>query len=82
MRYKVVVVQRNQYEADPNNPPIDTTDIRDIISDGAESDDVKNYLDFGGSPQVRDAIQGAVQAEQDSQQLNQLVRIVELTKPM
>ena len=61
---------------------IDTIDIRYVISDGADVGDIANYLNFGGSPQVRDAIQGAVQAEQDSQQLNQIVRIVELTKPM
>jgi len=75
-----IVAALDAYEADPSNPPIDTTDIRDIISDGTDADGIKNYLDNGGSPQVREAIQGAVQAEQESQQLNQLVKIAELTK--
>jgi hypothetical protein len=79
---ETIVEALDAYEADPNNPPLDTIDIRDVISDGADVGDIANYLNFGGSPQVRDAIQGAVQAEQDSQQLNQIVRIVELTKPM
>jgi len=75
-----IVAALDAYEADENNPPIDTTDIRDIISDGADAEGIQNYLNNGGSPQVREAIQGAVQAEQESQQLNQLVKIAELTR--
>ena len=30
--------------ADPNNPPVDTTDIRDVIADGADTEDVKDIL--------------------------------------
>ena len=68
------------YEADTNNTPIDTTDIRAVIADGADGEAIQNYLNNGGSPEIREALQGAVQAEQESQQLNQLVKIAELTK--
>ena len=77
---QTIIEALDAYEADENNPPIDTTDIRDIISDGADAEGIQNYLNNGGSPQVREAIQGAVQAEQESQQLNQLVKIAELTR--
>ena len=77
---EAIVAALDAYEADENNPPIDTTDIRDIISDGADAEGIQNYLNNGGSPQVREAIQGAAQAEQESQQLNQLIKIAELTK--
>jgi hypothetical protein len=73
-----IIEALDAYEADPNNPPLDTTDIRDIISDGAESDDVKNYLDFGGSPQVRELLVSSQQKEQDAQKLSSMGIIAEL----
>ena len=70
----------NAYEADPNNPPLDSIDIRDIISDGADTEDVKRYLDFGGSPQVRELLVSSQQAEQDAQKLSSMGIIAELIK--
>ena len=66
------------YEADPNNPPLDTTDIRDVIADGADTEDVKRYLDFGGSPQVRELIKKFSKKEQDAQKLSSMGIIADL----
>ena len=66
------------YEADPNNPPLDTTDIRDVISDGADTEDVKRYLDFGGSPQVRELLISSQKKEQDAQKLSSMGVIADL----
>jgi len=75
-----IIEALDAYEADPNNPPLDTTDIRDIISDGADTEDVKRYLDFGGSPQVRELLVSSQQAEQDAQKLSSMGIIAELIK--
>jgi len=66
------------YEADPNNPPLDTTDIRDVIADGADTEDVKRYLDFGGSPQVRELLISSQKREQDAQKLSSMGIIADL----
>jgi len=73
-----IIEALDAYEADPNNPPLDTTDIRDIISDGADTEDVKRYLDFGGSPQVRELLVSSQQKEQDAQKLSSMGIIAEL----
>jgi len=77
---QTIVEQLDAYEADPNNKPIDTTDIRDVIADGADNNDLQRYLQFGGSPQVREALMEAQQAEQDLPKLDQLTKVVELVK--
>jgi len=77
---QTIIEALDAYEADPNNPPIDTTDIRDVISDGASNDDLKRYLDQGGSPQVREALLDAQQAQQDLPKLDQITQVVELVK--
>ena len=77
---QTIIEALDAYEADPNNPPINTTDIRDVISDGASNDDLKRYLDQGGSPQVREALLDAQQAQQDLPKLDQITQVVELVK--
>jgi len=75
---ELIVEALDAYEADPNNPPLDTTDIRDIISDGADAEDVKRYLDFGGSPQVRELLISSQKKEQDAQKLSSMGIIADL----
>ena len=71
----------NAYESDPNNTPIDTTDIRAVINtEGVDRDDIQRYLEQGGSPQVQEAIQKASTQKDEAEQLNQIVKIIELTK--
>jgi hypothetical protein len=78
---KSIIEALDAYEADPNNTPIDTTDIRAVINtDGVDRDDVQRYLEQGGSPQVQEALQKASTQKDEAEQLNQLVKIVELTK--
>ena len=57
---------------------MDTTDIRDVIADGADTEDVKRYLDFGGSPQVRELLTFSQQKEQDAQKLSSMGIIADL----
>ena len=75
---ELIVEALDAYEADPNNPPLDTTDIRDIISDGADAEDVKRYLDFGGSPQVRELLISSQKREQDAQKMSSMGIIADL----
>jgi hypothetical protein len=69
------------YEADPNSSPVDTTDLRAVIADGADVEDLKDYFENGGSPQLDDLLGNAEKAEQEAQQLNQILKIIELSKP-
>ena len=69
------------YEADPNSSPVDTTDLRAVIADGADIEDLKDYFENGGSPQLDDLLGNAEKAEQEAQQLNQILKIIELSKP-
>ena len=69
------------YEADPNSSPVDTTDLRAVIADGADIEDLKDYFENGGSPQLDDLLGNAENAEQEAQQLNQILKIIELSKP-
>jgi len=76
-----IIEALDAYEADPNNPPLDTTDIRDVIdTKGVDTEDVKRYLDFGGSPQVRELLISSQQKEQDAQKLSSMGIIAELIK--
>ena len=75
---QTIIEALDAYEADPNNPPVDTTDIRDVIADGADTEDVKRYLDFGGSPQVRELLTFSQQKEQDAQKLSSMGIIADL----
>jgi len=76
-----IIEALDAYEADPNNPPLDTTDIRDVIaSKGVDTEDVKRYLDFGGSPQVRELLISSKKTEQDAQKLSSMGIIAELIK--
>ena len=75
---RTIIEALDAYEADPNNPPVDTTDIRDVIADGADTEDVKRYLDFGGSPQVRELLTFSQQKEQDAQKLSSMGIIADL----
>ena len=77
---QTIIEALDAYEADPNNPPVDTTDIRDVIADGADTEDVKRYLDFGGSPQVRELLTFSQQKEQDAQKLSSMGIIADLIK--
>ena len=42
---------------DPNDPPLDSSDLRDVIADGAGGEDLRRYIDNGGSPQFNDLFQ-------------------------
>ena len=75
---QTIIEALDAYEADPNNPPVDTTDIRDVIADGADTEDVKRYLDFGGSPQVRELLISSKKREQDAQKLSSMGIIADL----
>ena len=75
---QTIIEALDAYEADPNNPPVDTTDIRDVIADGADTEDVKRYLDFGGSPQVRELLVSSQKREQDAQKLSSMGIIADL----
>jgi len=76
-----IIEALDAYEEDPNNPPLDTTDIRDVIaSKGVDTEDVKRYLDFGGSPQVRELLISSKKTEQDAQKLSSMGIIAELIK--
>ena len=68
----------DEYDADPNNPPLDSSDLRDVIADGAGGEDLRRYFDNGGSPQINDLLQKVGQAEQDAKQLSQIVKLSEL----
>ena len=68
----------DEYDADPNNPPLDSSDLRDVIADGANGEDLRRYFDNGGSPQINDLLQKVGQAEQDAKQLSQIVKLSEL----
>jgi hypothetical protein len=68
----------DEYDADPNNPPLDSSDLRDVIADGASGEDLRRYFDNGGSPQINDLLQKVGQAEQDAKQLSQIVKLSEL----
>ena len=75
---QTIVDALDAYEADPNNPPLDTTDIRDVIADGADNEELKRYLDFGGSPQVRELLISSQQKEQEAQKLSAMSIIADL----
>jgi hypothetical protein len=60
---------------------VDTTDLRAVIADGADVEDLKDYFENGGSPQLDDLLGNAEKAEQEAQQLNQILKIIELSKP-
>ena len=75
---QTIVDALDAYEADPNNPPLDTTDIRDVIADGADDKELKRYLDFGGSPQVRELLISSQQKEQEAQKLSAMSIIADL----
>ena len=76
---QTIIEALDTYEADPNNPPLDTTDIRDVIaSKGVDVDDIKRYLDFGGSPQVRELLISSQKKEQDAQKLSSMGVIADL----
>ena len=49
-----------------------------MISDGADTEDIKRYLDFGGSPQVRELLTFSQQKEQDAQKLSSMGIIADL----
>ena len=76
-----VIEALDAYEADSNNPPVDTTDIRAVIADGASNENLKDYFENGGSPQLDDLLGNAENAEQEAQQLNQILKIMEIAKP-
>jgi hypothetical protein len=74
-----IIEALDAYEADPSNPPLDTTDIRAVIAGkGVEADDIKRYLDFGGSPQVRELLISSKKTEQDAQKLSSMGIIADL----
>lgn len=76
-----VIEALDAYEADPNSSPVDTTDIRAVIADGASNENLKDYFENGGSPQLDDLLGNAENAEQEAQQLNQILKIMEIAKP-
>ena len=49
-----------------------------IASKGVDVDDIKRYLDFGGSPQVRELLTFSQQKEQDAQKLSSMGIIADL----
>ena len=61
--------------------PVDTTDIRAVIADGADEKDLKDYFENGGSSQLDDLLGNAENAEQEAQQLNQILKVMEIAKP-
>ena len=76
-----VIEALDAYEADPNSSPVDTTDIRAVIADGADEKDLKDYFENGGSSQLDDLLGNAENAEQEAQQLNQILKVMEIAKP-
>ena len=49
-----------------------------IAGKGVEADDIKRYLDFGGSPQVRELLISSKKTEQDAQKLSSMGIIADL----
>ena len=72
----------DEYESNPDNPPIDTSDIRDVISSGLlnSGPELGRYFQNGGSPELQNVLTDALKAEQDVQQLDQVIKLAEISK--
>ena len=70
----------DEFESSPDNPPIDTTDVRDIISDGANSKELQRYFLNGGSPKLQELVRNAAQGQQDVAQLEQVINLAEISQ--
>ena len=70
----------DEFESNPDNPEIDTTDVRDVISDGATSKELQRYFLNGGSPQLQELTRNAAQGQQDVAQLEQVINLAEISQ--
>ena len=72
----------DEYESNPDNPPIDTSDIRDVISSVLlnSGPELGRYFQNGGSPELQNVLTDALKAEQDVQQLDQVIKLAEISK--
>ncbi len=70
----------DEFESNPDNPPIDTTDVRDVISDGAGPKALQRYFQNGGSPQLQELVRNAAQGQQDVAQLEQVINLAEISQ--
>ena len=70
----------DEFESNPDNPPIDTTDVRDVISDGAGPRALQRYFQNGGSPQLQELVRNAAQGQQDVAQLEQVINLAEISQ--
>jgi len=70
----------DEFESNTDNPPIDTTDVRDIISDGADSKELQRYFLNGGSPKLQELVRNAAQGQQDVAQLEQVINLAEISQ--
>ena len=70
----------DEFESNPDNPKIDTTDVRDVISDGAGPRALQRYFQNGGSPQLQELTRNAAQGQQDVAQLEQVINLAEISQ--
>lgn len=70
----------DEFESNPDNPEIDTADVRDVISDGAGPRALQRYFQNGGSPQLQELTRNAAQGQQDVAQLEQVINLAEISQ--
>ena len=70
----------DEFESNPDNPKIDTADVRDVISDGAGPRALQRYFQNGGSPQLQELTRNAAQGQQDVAQLEQVINLAEISQ--